>query len=424
MTETNPSIVPDELRTIVTINDTKSTILERWAARERAFADERKKTGIERERFVEECAYHKTTIDKLADTHEKLVLQVAKGENEILQLREQIQRHRNNATTVAPVPSPSGKDKSLPVGKGELMVSEPSTKRSPRSKTVGKPPPDFRGKTEENIEAWLHRVETFAVSEGLEEHEVTNMASTYLDGPALDWWLNILKIQQRTAEDIPWKEFKNVCKKKWIKRDARQTAFTELSRIRQTGSIEEYNREFETILVPLSADFAAEDLKIHYYLKGLKPRTAQQAAQTNYHTLEDAMEGVTRMEHAAEMQTKRDEAGPKSKPFSRPFRRRLPRQRFRSSPPKARRLFSMRTEQEAQSTVAQRQGLENIWTEAVRVYGSDKAHRLFEEQRCLRCAKKGHQARDCINQKVTPEVERESKEKESSSSGEGEGRSV
>jgi len=375
--------VPKEIGTLVTGQDPKQMILNRFGDRERFW--EQKFQSLQ-------CLYNEQKESN------------ARKDESISQLSQQLNRistssQRNNPETCqaspttptqAPLPSPS------PTPPWPNQQSTTTTIQTIRN--LKPPPPTFSGLLSEDIDLWLKCIFNYLDGEDLPDNRMVQIASMYLRGSALQWWADQIADKQLSTGKFTMAAFMALCRARWINVHAAENARSRLDQLRQTKSIQEYNGEFEKLIGRLGSDFATEQPKIHAYLRGVKQQFRVFAAGQTYQSLQEAMASLANFESALNTQTTRV-----LQPLTRiPQQRQLfTSNRFSKSrggrTPVAKRLFAK------QATSEPEQGLNSAWSEAVEVYGAEKAQEMYNKQLCFKCGKRGHRACACRSQALTPE---------------------
>ncbi|CAA0820322.1 Unknown protein, partial [Striga hermonthica] len=143
------------------------------------------------------------------------------------------------------------------------------------------------------LDAWLHRAVQYF------EHNETNgpdrvrYAAYYLDGEANVWWQWLTRIYRKRQQIITWDVFERELLTRFGTTDYHN--YNEaLTRIRQTGSLREYSREFERLACRVR-DWPEEAL-VGAFIDGLKFDLAAEVRLERPDTMHDAMEVARRRE--------------------------------------------------------------------------------------------------------------------------------
>ncbi|KAJ0555261.1 putative nucleotidyltransferase, Ribonuclease H [Helianthus annuus] len=124
--------------------------------------------------------------------------------------------------------------------------------------------PKFNG-TE--VEGWIIKCNHFFAVDRTPDDSKVYYAVINLEGPALEWHQGYVNSQDRDITDIPWEEYSRSAISRFSERLC-EDAMEELKNLNQTGQLNDYTKEFDTLLnrVKLSDDYAAS-----LYVGGLKP---------------------------------------------------------------------------------------------------------------------------------------------------------
>lgn len=103
--------------------------------------------------------------------------------------------------------------------------------------------PRFSG---EDPTEWFNRVKQFFEYQGTAENQKVFMAAYHLEGEANQWWQWLRRTLQEDGRAIPWEQFEEEL---WARFGPSECEdFDEaLSRIRQLGTLRDYQREFEKL---------------------------------------------------------------------------------------------------------------------------------------------------------------------------------
>jgi hypothetical protein len=147
---------------------------------------------------------------------------------------------------------------------------------------VKKPEP-FNG-NRDHLYNWTVFMEIFLHAAGVhdQEHKVLTAAS-YLVGDAATWW----RITMSSAAVRTWDAFKTRLYEEFAPENVARMARKRLSTLKQRTSVDAYNREYRTIIAPVT-DMTEAD-KLHYYVTGLKLDVAMQVEIQRPQTVTDAM---------------------------------------------------------------------------------------------------------------------------------------
>jgi len=235
----------------------------------------------------------------------------------------------------------------------------------------------------------------------------TDYAVTYLKDAAFDWWISELKRSDSPSQTFSWNKFEQVCRQRWEVTDVEQSVANQLDSLRQMGNILDYNAEIQKIINKMPPHSLSEGMRLHYYIKGLKPKfrtgTVQCAAVREAMTIAERLESVlgTEMEKGVPRQFQQRTSFRPRSIFST-----TPTMSTVQKPPPVRRLTYQtphRTFPSARRTSNGRGSslgdVANMFQEVRNIHGEQEVQRLLNEQRCFSCKQAGHQMRDCPEEK-------------------------
>ena len=267
----NPSAerydVPEEIGKLVTGQDSKQTILNRFG---------------DRERFWEQKFQ---TLQRLYSEQKE---SNAHKDDSISELSQQLNRISAS--------SPRDNQRTSQAPSLTQTQATPATVQTIRN--LKPPPPTFSGLLSEDVDLWLKCIFNYLDGEDLPDSRMVQIASMYLKGSALQWWADQIADKQLNTGKFTMTMFMALCRTRWVNAHAEENARSRLDQLRQTKSIQEYNEEFEKLISKLGSDFATEQPKIHVYLRGVKQQFRVFAAGQSYRSLQEAMASLANFESA------------------------------------------------------------------------------------------------------------------------------
>ncbi|XP_021623868.1 uncharacterized protein LOC110623248 [Manihot esculenta] len=123
--------------------------------------------------------------------------------------------------------------------------------------------PRFNG--QEDPLGWISRCQHFFRHQSTPEEEKVSLASYHLEGIAQLWYLQMI-------QDIPnptWSEFVNQCNLRFGP-PIRSNKLGELAKLKQTGTVEEYQNKFEVLVSRASTLTQNQKVQLYLYLSGLQ----------------------------------------------------------------------------------------------------------------------------------------------------------
>ncbi|CAA0808369.1 Unknown protein, partial [Striga hermonthica] len=142
-------------------------------------------------------------------------------------------------------------------------------------------------------EAWLNRIAQYFELNETEGHDRVRYAAFYLDGEANVWWQWLSRIYRRWQQVITWADFERELLTLFGTSDYHN--YNEaLARIRQTGSLREYIKEFERLAYRVR-DWS-EDALVGAFVGRLRFDLAAEVRLERPGTMHNAMEVARRRE--------------------------------------------------------------------------------------------------------------------------------
>ena len=140
--------------------------------------------------------------------------------------------------------------------------------------------PKYSGDPNEDIEEWFYSLERYFEKAETPDDELVDFAEDFLTGSAK------VAFRSLNAQHLNWKSFKTVFLEWFQPADYQAILRNKLIKLQQTNKIQDYIHEFDSITNNIK-NMAEED-KITYFIRGLKPLTAGFVKQSKCKTLMDA----------------------------------------------------------------------------------------------------------------------------------------
>ncbi|KAG2221844.1 hypothetical protein INT45_003558 [Circinella minor] len=150
----------------------------------------------------------------------------------------------------------------------------------------------FHGeRTVQQVEAWLYSLEKYAEFVNIDDHQMVLFAVTLLCDGAATWWRGV-EYDMTTSTPSTWSEFKHVFKYEFKPANAEQLARQRLQQLHQTGSVEQYVREFRS-LMPELPDMDTKDALFNF-VQGLKYQCRLQSIRLiGFSTIDQYVSAIT-----------------------------------------------------------------------------------------------------------------------------------
>jgi len=140
--------------------------------------------------------------------------------------------------------------------------------------------PKYSGDPNENIEEWFYSLERYFEKAETPDDELVDFAQDFLSGSAK------VAFKSLKANQLNWRTFKTVFIEWFQPADYQAMLRNSLIKVQQTGKMQDYIHEFDSITNNIK-NMAEED-KITYFIRGLKPFTAGFVKQRKCKTLIEA----------------------------------------------------------------------------------------------------------------------------------------
>ncbi|VFQ83159.1 unnamed protein product [Cuscuta campestris] len=246
--------------------------------------------------------------------------------------------------------------------------------------------PTFEGKNDlDDFLEWLETVERVFDFKNVSEEKKVKLVAFKFRKYASTWWTNVT-IRRRRENKSPvtsWNKMRALLKKKFLPENYIRENFSKLQHLRQgSRSVEEYNREFEELLLrcDLQEDYSQTFVR---YLFGLNVQIANTVELQDYHTLDD----LTKLALKVESQIKKGKAA---------------QMRISSSNPPL-----LPTPSSPSPSLAPSSHHKPILPTPTSNIQNQPRHNqnINRTLKCYRCQGNGHIAQDCPNKKVMTLVE-------------------
>ena len=239
-------------------------------------------------------------------------------------------------------------------------------------------PDTFHGeRTVQQVEAWLYSLEKYAEFVNIDDHQIVLFAVTLLRDGAAMWWRGV-EYDMTTSTPSTWSEFKRVFKYEFKPANAEQLARQRLQHLQQTSTVEQYVREFRS-LMPELPDMDTKDALFNF-VQGLKYQCRLQVLMQKPFSLSEAYAYAEAYETAEECAKVSNRRPSNFTPFNKTF---------------------------GQSSSFGNQGPTPMDLDAIkpanRRYGGSHGDRSYggrsnddmNRVKCFKCGERGHIRRDC-----------------------------
>jgi hypothetical protein len=168
----------------------------------------------------------------------------------------------------------------------------------------------FEGRRQgEKLEEWIYKMDIYLHAMQVPDQLRVLTAVSFLQGNAMTWWRALIGVQDPTT--VPWIDFVQRLRDEFLPVNAVKVASDKLERLKQTGSVANFVKEFRTLALQIPDLSAAE--KLRRFLSGLKSRVRMEVDLRNPATVEEA---VTLAERIDDLTYQASRRSPGSSSFS------------------------------------------------------------------------------------------------------------
>lgn len=330
-------------------------------------------------------------IERLRDTNRHLETQLQLAQSNLQQFRQQ----RNNVSAVNDdLASPAVS----PVHRAAAEHDKPHLKLSPPDKFDG------NSKTQ-LVTSWLYSVERYLRLMKVDTEDKIDVAVTLLTGTALEWWQAAERNAGGSLRDIDWSDFEQRCVKRFQPIAASEAAMQRLMTWRQTGNVSAFISGFQSIAQQIPIDLLPEQARVLMFLKGLSPTLQTHVRMMQPETLDDAMNHAQRASQSIQPAVfigsssgfNRDRQSGVSRTSSNFNQFHNPTSGSRFAPIMIENIENQHEQDVHQSPTVMRVTSPAGSDTTSLQYLSAEQKKLYQENRCFKCRKVGHQSRECHN---------------------------
>lgn len=147
--------------------------------------------------------------------------------------------------------------------------------------------PEFHGLPTEDVNSWIFLLEHYFRGHNIAEAKQTIFAGSFLRSSALQWYRRTLS-ERGEWNVFPFEDFKNGLRSMFLPRNHQQQLRGKLDQLKQAGNLPLYINDFMNIMNQV-IDMSEED-RIHYFIRGLSPKTKAEIGYSCPKSLHHAIE--------------------------------------------------------------------------------------------------------------------------------------
>lgn len=171
----------------------------------------------------------------------------------------------------------------------------------PSAKTICRPEM-FEGRRQgEKLEEWVYKMDMYLRAMQVPENLRVLTAVSFFQGNAMTWWRALIGAADPTT--VTWANFVAQLRNEFLPVNSVKVAADKLERLKQTGSVANFVKEFRTLALLIPDLSPAE--KLRRFLAGLKPRVRMEVDLRNPSTLEEAVTLAERIDDLTFQASKR-----------------------------------------------------------------------------------------------------------------------
>jgi Ty3 transposon capsid-like protein/Zinc knuckle len=259
------------------------------------------------------------------------------------------------------------------------------------------------------ITNWLFAVRLYLRVTRTDVEDYVMMATTFFAGTALDWWRGVERVEGEGIYSWSWTTFSERCIKRFQASNESQLAFQRLIRWKQTGHITSYLSVFQALVQQIPLTLLTEQGRVFMFIEGLNQELQKAVRLMQPNTVDEAISIAQRASATSTTPT------PPYQSFNRPTYRQP------SNPVRSNSQFNRSTtgnrfaplmlenmEEEATDRLFdpppscnERRRLADLETS----YLNTEERRLYKENKCFRCKKRGHISKECRSNSEAPTKE-------------------
>ena len=215
------------------------------------------------------------------------IINSSTSSNQIMQSSPSLSPSSQNNTAI-PVHTVVSQPKQSSVITSQMVGSTLPTLGESNHFRPRKPDP-FSGDKSKNPTLWIQQMQRYLKLSNHPSELYTEIAATFLDRDAAQWWEGELMMSHSEENHIGWEEFKRLFLQRFQPIAASQIALTKLTQWKQTGSLDTYINGFLSTSSNIPLSTLPEQARVTLFINGLRPEIGSIASIKEPKTIQEAI---------------------------------------------------------------------------------------------------------------------------------------
>jgi Ty3 transposon capsid-like protein len=145
------------------------------------------------------------------------------------------------------------------------------------------------------ISNWLFSIRLYLRVTRTDEEDHVVVATTFFTGTALDWWIGMERSLGESIYQWSWQEFETRCIRRFQSVNDSQSAYQQLLRWQQTGTLTSYLAGFQSMVQQIPLQLLSEKGRLFHLVEGLNTELQTAVKLMQPTTVEEAITIAQRM---------------------------------------------------------------------------------------------------------------------------------